>query len=72
MLPACTTAAAVVCLSVRRQHLCSLTACSLNMVLVAARQEVYGAHPPAGDRDLISSRPAGLAKQSFVDVSQAG
>ena len=37
----------------------------------AARQEVFGSHPAAGDPDLLSGRGATHITQTFVDVSRA-
>ena len=37
----------------------------------AARQEVFGSHPAAGDADLLSGRGATHITQTFVDVSCA-
>ncbi|KAL0033703.1 hypothetical protein WJX77_001675 [Trebouxia sp. C0004] len=40
----------------------------LGAAMALARQEVYGSHPVSGTLDLISSRPAAEAFETFTDV----
>ena len=47
----------------------SIPAFEQAQVFGAARQEVFGSHPPAGDADLLSNRAANHITQTFVDVS---